>query len=128
MKSNGCLVVTGRKSDMMIISGELVSPSFLEDIFKKHECISNAYMFPIHDKQAFQQACATILLRKDKVTTAEELDQFMKKEKGKYPDSFLATRHVPKTYLFFDSFPLTHSGKLNRKAFMGTIKSRLIKQ
>jgi hypothetical protein len=63
-------------------------------------------MFPIHDKQALQQACATILLRKDKVTTAEELDQFMKKEKGKYPDSFLATRHVPKTYLFFDSFPL----------------------
>ena len=45
---------------------------------------------------------AAILLRKDKVTTAEELNQFMKKEKGKYPDSFL----------------LTHSGKLNRKAFM----------
>jgi len=113
---------------MMIISGELVSPSYLEDILKKHECISNAYIFPIHDKQAFQHACAAILLRKDKVTTAEELDQFIRKQRGKYSDSFLATRHVPKTYLFFDSFPLTHSGTLDRKALMETMKNRFIKQ
>ena len=128
MKSNGCFVVTGRKSDMMIISGDLVSPSYMEDILKKHECISNAYIFPIHDKQTFQQACAAILLRKDKVTTAEELDQFIRKQRGNYSDSFLATRHVPKTYLFFDSFPLTHSGKLDRKALIETSKSRLGKQ
>ena len=128
MKLNGCLVVTGRKSDMMIISNELVSPSYLEDIFKKHDCIANAYIFPIHDQKTFQQAGAAILLRKDKVTTAEELDQFIRKQRGNYSDSFLATRHVPKTYLFFDSFPLTHSGKLDRKALMETIKSRLGKQ
>jgi len=95
---------------------------------KKHECISNAYTYSIHDKQTFQQACAAILLRKDKVTTAEELDQFIRKEIGNYSDSFIATRHVPKTYLFFDSFPLTHSCKLDRKALMETIKNRLGKQ
>lgn len=128
MKLNGCLVVTGRKSDMMIIASDLVSPSYLEDILKKHECISNAYVYPIHDKQTFQQACAAILLRKNKVTTAEELDQFMRKQRGNYSDSFLATRHVPKTYLFFDSFPLTHSGKLDRKTLKETIESRLEKQ
>lgn len=128
MKSNGCIVVTGRKSDMMIIANDLVSPSYLEDILKKHDCISNAYIYPLHDKQTFQQACAAILLRKNKVTTPEELDQFIRKQRGNYSDSFLATRHVPKTYLFFDSFPLTHSGKLDKKALMETIKSRLGKQ
>jgi acyl-CoA synthetase len=84
MKLNGCLVVTGRKSDMMIISDELVSLSYLEDILKKHDCISNAYIYHIHYKQTFHQACAAILLRKNKVTTADELDQFIRKQGGNY--------------------------------------------
>lgn len=124
MKLDGSVVVTGRKSDMMIISGELVSPSYLEGILKEHEAVANAIVLPMHNLETFQQACAAVVLQKGKSATEEELKSFVREQRGKYAESFLATRYVPKIVLFFDSFPATHSGKIDRKAIAEAIRKR----
>ena len=125
VKPDNSVVVTGRKSDMMVIGGALVSPSYIEGVLKTHPSVANVYIGPVHDKQTFQHGCAAIILKKDKTVTVEELVNFLTKEKGKYAESFLGNLHVPKTFLFFESFPKTHSGKLDRKALKDEIKKRL---
>ncbi|CAG2198399.1 unnamed protein product [Mytilus edulis] len=44
IKQDLSLVVTGRKSDSMLLGGDLVSPSYLEGILKKHQCVAHAYI------------------------------------------------------------------------------------
>lgn len=127
VKQDNSVVVTGRKSDTMVIGGALVSPSYIEGILRTHASVANVYICPVHDRQTFQHGCAAIVLKKNKTVTGEELVHFLTKEKGKYSESFLATLHVPKTFLFFESFPTTHSGKLDRKALKDEITRRLQK-
>jgi acyl-CoA synthetase (AMP-forming)/AMP-acid ligase II len=43
MRENGNFIVTGRKSDMMIIGGLLVSPLYVESVVKKHPEVVDAY-------------------------------------------------------------------------------------
>lgn len=125
IRQDGSLVVAGRKSDVMILGGELVSPSYLEGLLKKHLCVANAYIYPMRDAQMFQQACAAILVRQDKSVTEDELKNFLIKQKGTNGDSFLANRFIPEVFMFFESFPSTHSGKLDRKRLGEEIKRRM---
>lgn len=125
IKQDHTLVVTGRKSDIMILGGDLVSPSYLEGILKKHQCVANAYIYPVRDTQMFQQACAAILVRKDKVVRGDELKDFLIKQRGTNSDSFLANRFIPEIYMIFDTFPSTHSGKLDRKRLGEEIQRRI---
>lgn len=125
IKQDRSLVVTGRKSDIMILGGLLVSPSYLEGILKKHLCVANAYIYPVRDTQMFQQACAAILVRKGKTVREDELKDFLVKQQGTYSDSFLANRFIPEIFMFFDTFPSTHSGKLDKKRLREEIQRRM---
>ena len=125
IKQDGSLTVSGRKSDIMILEGELVSPSYLEGLLKKHICVGDAYIYPIRQAQPFQQACAAIVVRKDKTVREDELKDFLIKQKETYGNSFLANRFIPKIFMFFESFPRTHSRKLDRKRLGEDIQKRM---
>ncbi|CAC5390265.1 unnamed protein product [Mytilus coruscus] len=125
IKQDRSLVVNGRKSDIMILGGVLVSPSYLEGILKKHFCVANAYIYPVRDTQMFQQACTAILVRKGKTVREDELQDFLVKQQGTYSDSFLANRFIPEIFMFFDTFPSTHSGKLDKKRLREEIQRRM---
>lgn len=125
IKQDGSLTVSGRKSDIMILEGELVSPSYLEGLLKKHICVGDAYIYPIRQAQPFQQACAAIVVRKDKTVREDQLKDFLIKQKETYGNSFLANMFIPKIFMFFESFPRTHSRKLDRKRLGEDIQKRM---
>lgn len=115
MRENGNFIVTGRKSDMMIIGGLLVSPLYVESVVKKHPEVVDAYIYPVHDDKMFQRAYAAVVLQPKSRLTEQDLKNYILQQlKGK--DSFLETRFIPEHFIFFKDLPHTHNGKLDRKA------------
>ncbi|XP_052087048.1 medium-chain fatty-acid--CoA ligase-like [Mytilus californianus] len=123
MRENGSFVITGRKSDMMIIGGLLVSPLYVENIIKKHPMVVDAYIYPVHNDKMFQCAYAAIVVEPEGALREEDLRNYIVQQQSGNRDSFLAKRYIPEHFIFYKELPHTHNGKLDRKATALMIKS-----
>ncbi|KAK3106589.1 hypothetical protein FSP39_023149 [Pinctada imbricata] len=116
ISGDGHLFVTGRIEESITVEDEILSPSFYEDVFKKHPCAQNVVAFAIPDDVLHEVAGIAITLKDGQTTTVEELLMFYKNEMDLYYDSsFFGTKLTPRRILFFDSFKRTNSGKIARK-------------
>lgn len=111
MMEDGTFIVCGRKSDMLLVGDNLVSPMYLESIILNHPRIQEVVVVPIADDEMFQQPCACIIAKEPWAPTENELKEFFDKE------FTLSTEYgpfIPKYYLFFEDFPKTPLHKLSR--------------
>ncbi|KAK3094935.1 hypothetical protein FSP39_008062 [Pinctada imbricata] len=116
VSEDGHLFVTGRISESIIIDGNMVSPSHFEDILMKHPSLEGAVAFGMPDEFLHEVACVAIVIREGMLATTEELLVFYRNEISlNGNDTFIASKFDKLRIIFFDTFPMTSSGKIARK-------------
>ena len=101
---DGFLTIIGRKEDMIISGGENIYPREVERVLLTHPGIADAAVFGIPDNKWGHLVCAAVIARDRQSLTESELTEFCKQR--------LASYKKPSRIGFFDSFPVSTSGKV----------------
>lgn len=107
LDERGYLYVTGRLKDIIIRGGENISPLEVESCIRGLTGVDSVKVIGLPTSVMQEEVVACIICRKDKTVTAEEVISHVKERMSAYK--------VPQQVAFFDSFPMTPSGKINRK-------------
>ena len=106
LMENGYLKIGDRLKDIIIRSGENISPGEVEKVLTSHPDVEEAYAIGVKDYK-YGEIVGTFVRRKEGSTlTAEELRAFCV---GKTP-----TLSIPSYYWFVDEFPLLNNGKVSK--------------
>lgn len=106
MDENGCIFVTGRIKDMIIRGGENIYPQEVEDFLLSHPNIKEVYVVGVPDSRLGEELCACVLLKNDQKLTEQEIQKFCSDK--------ISYFKIPRYILFFESFPKTESGKIQK--------------
>ena len=101
---DGYLFIVGRKKETIIVKGQNIYPSDIEEVLHTHPKIAGAAVVGIPDELRGEIVGAVISLKKGEVTTEEEIRRFCRQR--------LANYKVPKQIVFLDSLPKTATGEI----------------
>ncbi|GAB7544478.1 class I adenylate-forming enzyme family protein [Cupriavidus sp. 8B] len=108
MDENGCLVIVGRKKDLIIRGGHNIHPAHIEELAMRHPSVERAAAFPVQDERLGEKVCLSIIPRAGKsVDPQQMLDHLASCGLSKYD--------MPEYFLGLDAFPLTASGKILKR-------------
>ena len=128
MKQDGCLIIEGRMSDSIIKTQEgFLSVALMEGQLKQHPSVQDAIVVVLSDEEHFKRICCAIVLKPDLYVTDEQLKEYLLDTDNKTGDIYRKIL-LPKHFVFFDSFPKTHSGKINRKEVATTCVKKISKK
>jgi fatty-acyl-CoA synthase len=102
----GYLHIVGRRKELIIRGGFNVYPREVEDRLHAHPAVLDVTVVGLPHDVLGEQVCACILPVEGAIITGEEIKAWCQ--------STLADYKVPDIVRFFDSFPLTGSGKVRR--------------
>jgi fatty-acyl-CoA synthase len=102
----GFLHIVGRRKELVIRGGFNVYPREVEDRLHAHPAVMDVAVVGLPHDVLGEQVCACILPVEGAIITGEEIKDWCR--------STLADYKVPDIVRFFDSFPLTGSGKVRR--------------
>jgi fatty-acyl-CoA synthase len=102
----GYLHIVGRRKELIIRGGFNVYPREVEDRLHAHPAVLDVTVVGLPHEVLGEQVCACILPVEGAIITGEEIKDWCR--------STLADYKVPDIVRFFDSFPLTGSGKVRR--------------
>lgn len=100
----------GRKDDLIKSAGYRIGPAEVEDALIRHPAVAEAAVIGSPDAERGQAVKAFVRLR-DRIEPGEDLVQ----ELQEYVKTNLAVYKYPRRIEFVDKFPLTSTGKINRK-------------
>ena len=106
LRSDGSLVVSGRKDDMMILNGLNIFPVEIERVLERHPAVSVAAALPLASVVHGQIPVAAVELRKGHAATPAELSAYAREH--------LALR-APRRILIMDALPRNSQGKIMRR-------------
>jgi fatty-acyl-CoA synthase len=104
---DGRLFIDGRDDDMILSGGENVFPQEVEELLTAHDAVADAAVFGVHDADFGQRLAASVVLKPDRSTTAEELQAYVRERLARHP--------VPREIEFVEELPRTSTGKLRRR-------------
>jgi fatty-acyl-CoA synthase len=102
----GYLHIVGRRKELIIRGGFNVYPREVEDRLHAHPAVLDVAVVGLPHDVLGEQVCACILPVEGAIITGEEIKEWCR--------GTLADYKVPDIVRFFDSFPLTGSGKVRR--------------
>lgn len=109
--ADGCIVVTGRKKDLIIRGGENISAKEIEDALHRHPAIREAAVIAIPHPRLGETCCA-VLLTDGPVPDAAALDVAAL---GAFLDAQgLARQKHPERVVILPDLPRTASGKVQK--------------
>ncbi|XP_056143446.1 medium-chain acyl-CoA ligase ACSF2, mitochondrial-like [Lampris incognitus] len=109
--------IEGRIKDMIIRGGENIYPAEIEQFLHTHPKVQEAQVIGVKDERLGEQVCACIKLKEGQASSAEEIRAFCKGQMSHFK--------VPHYVLFVDSYPLTVSGKIQKKKLREAIEKKL---
>ncbi|MFC1904141.1 class I adenylate-forming enzyme family protein, partial [Chloroflexota bacterium] len=101
---DGSLFITGRKKEMIIVKGENIYPSDIEDLLHTHPKVAEAAVVGAPDELRGEVVRAVISLKAGEMATDLEIKQFCLER--------MASFKVPRQIIFMDSLPKTASGRI----------------
>jgi long-chain acyl-CoA synthetase len=104
MDEDGYIYIVDRKKDMIISGGENIYSREVEEVLYAHPAVQEAAVVGIPDEKWGESVKAVIVLRKGMTATEDEIIDFCKER--------LASYKKPKSVEFWDSLPMTGSGKI----------------
>jgi fatty-acyl-CoA synthase len=107
MDEKGYVYLLDRKKDMIISGGMNVYSSEVENVIQKHPDVRQVAVIGIPDKDWGEAVTAFIIPKKTPIN-AENIMQYCKNNLSKYK--------VPKAINIVEVLPLTHYGKVDKKA------------
>jgi long-chain acyl-CoA synthetase len=105
--ADGFLHLTGRKKDLIIVSGEKVSPGEIEAVLTAHPAVADAAVVGRKDKSRGEVVAAFVTIRGGQATTAQELRDFCRQR--------LPAWKVPREVRIIDAMPRSPTGKILRR-------------
>ena len=125
MAQDGCLVIDGRISDSIIKTQEgFQSVALMEGKLKQHSAVQDALVAVLADEEHFKHVCYAIVPKPGAHVTEEQLKDYLLDAGNQTADIYRKIL-LPKYFVFFDFFPKTHSGKVNRKDVANTCIERV---
>jgi long-chain acyl-CoA synthetase len=104
---NGLLYISDRIKDMVIVKGENVYPTEVENVLLSIPAINEVAVYGIPDKVSDEKVCARIVLNKNAQITAETIIEYCKQN--------LAPFKVPTIIKFVEALPKSPSGKILKR-------------
>jgi long-chain acyl-CoA synthetase len=104
---DGYFWITDRKKDLIIKSGENISPRTIEEVLFAHPQISEAAVIGMKDDVYGENIKAFVVVKPGQQVTAEEIIEFCKTK--------LTNFLLPKEIIFMDALPKSLVGKVLKK-------------
>lgn len=101
------LVVTGRKKDIIIRSGENLSPKEVEDALSVHPAVADVAIVAMPSLVTGEKGCAFVVLRSGHALDLSAIRRFLER-------SGLARQKFPEHLVVVDELPRVPSGKIAR--------------
>jgi acyl-CoA synthetase (AMP-forming)/AMP-acid ligase II len=104
---DGYIYLVGRKDDIIIRGGENIAPAEIEAVLHAHPAVDEAVVVGMPDEKWGQKLVAFVVLRPNKMTSPEELNEFCRQR--------LASFKKPEVIRFVEELPKNPLGKILRK-------------
>lgn len=115
---SGCLIIEGRKKDLINRGGEKISAEEVENLILAHPKVDNAAVVAMPDPLLGERSCAYVTLKNNETLTLTELNMFMLEKK-------IAKFKLPERLEIIDQFPLTNVGKIQKKELRLDIEKKI---
>jgi long-chain acyl-CoA synthetase len=112
LDEDGILYITGRKKDMIIMSGWKIYPAEVENVLVKHPKVAEAAVFARYDERRGEIPVAAVVLKPGATATKEEIIEFCKERMADYK--------VPRDVLFLDALPKMAGWKILHRVLRET--------
>jgi acyl-CoA synthetase (AMP-forming)/AMP-acid ligase II len=101
------IVITGRKKDIIIRSGENISPKEVEDILFGHPAVADVAIVAMPSETTGEKGCAFIIPRQGRTIDLAEIRRFL-------DAAGLARQKFPEHVVLVDDLPRVPSGKVRK--------------
>jgi acyl-CoA synthetase (AMP-forming)/AMP-acid ligase II len=110
------LVITGRKKDIIIRSGENISPKEVEDVLATHPAIADVAIVAMPSRETGEKGCAFLVLRPGQTVDLAEIRRFLER-------AGLARQKFPEHLVAVDELPRVPSGKVSKDVLRARAKA-----
>jgi len=117
LDDEGYVTIVGRRQEMIIRGGQKIFPRGLEDLLRTHPAVDDACVVGIPQEVLGELVCACVVPVEGAIVTGEELKEFCREQ--------VADDKTPDLVRFFDTFPMTGSGKVKRKELAQVVELEL---
>ena len=107
LDERGYVTIVGRRKEMIIRGGYKLYPRELEDVLRTHPAVDDVCVIGIPHEILGELVCACVVPVEGAIVTGDELKAYVREH--------VADHKVPDLVRFFDTFPLTGSGKVKRR-------------
>lgn len=104
--SDGFLIISGRKKDMIRSGGENIYSAELEDVLYRHPKVKDVAVIGVPDPKFIETVCAVIVPKEKATITLDEIVEYSK--------NYLAGYKIPRYLEVVDELPRTPSGKVTK--------------
>ncbi|HEX7821994.1 MAG TPA: AMP-binding protein [Sphingobium sp.] len=101
------IVITGRKKDIIIRSGENISPKEVEDVLSTHPAVAEVAIVAMPSAVTGEKGCAFIIPRGEATIDLREIGRFL-------DQAGLARQKFPEHVVLVDDLPRVPSGKVKK--------------
>lgn len=112
LDGDGYLAITGRLKDLIISSGENISPGEIEEVLLRHPAVAEAAVIGLPDALRGEVPKAFVVCREGMMLTAKALRDWCREN--------LAPFKVPREIEFREALPKGPTGKVQRRALRET--------
>jgi acyl-CoA synthetase (AMP-forming)/AMP-acid ligase II len=109
------LVITGRKKDIIIRSGENISPKEVEDVLATHAAGADVAIVAMPSPVTGEKGCAFVVLRPGRSIDLAEIRRFLEQAR-------LARQKFPEHLVTIDELPRVPSGKVSKDVLRARAK------
>ncbi len=103
----GYVTIVGRRKEMIIRGGYNVLPRELEDVLRMHPAVESACVVGVPNEVLGEMICACVIPVEGAIVSGDDLQDYCREQVADYK--------VPDCVRFFDTFPMTGSGKVKRQ-------------
>ncbi len=116
-----CLVITGRKKDLIIRGGENISPKEIEDVLYTHPAIREAAVVAMPHARLGETCCAFVTLQPNATFDLEQMRRLLE-------TSGLAKQKYPERLEIVDALPYTAAGKIRKNLLRDQVVAQIAKE
>ena len=110
------LVITGRIKDIIIRSGENISPKEVEDVLATHAAVADVAIVAMPSRETGEKGCAFVVLRPGQTIDLAEIRRFLNR-------AGLARQKFPEHLVTVDELPRVPSGKVSKDVLRARAKA-----
>jgi acyl-CoA synthetase len=108
LDEQGCLIIVGRKKDLIIRGGHNIYPGRIEELAMRHEAVERAAAFAVADQRLGEKVCLAVIAKNGLPISPQEVLEHL--------DAVGLSRYdMPEFFTVLDRFPLTASGKILKR-------------